>query len=100
MWETITNMSLFISILLSEHFVFHIEMTETVQKEPKRNRNVTQLDFLSWKHPSSRQSCCLTFGTPKYQGRKLELDILRELHDGGGVRHGDHLPPHKYIKNT
>ena len=28
-------------------------------------------------------------------------DLRREdLQDGGGVRHGDHLPPHKYIKNT
>ena len=24
----------------------------------------------------------------------------RDLQDGGGVRHGDHLPPHKYIRNT
>ena len=24
----------------------------------------------------------------------------RDLQDGRGVRHGDHLPPHKYIKNT
>ena len=24
----------------------------------------------------------------------------RDLQDGGGVRRGDHLPPHKYIKNT
>ena len=23
-----------------------------------------------------------------------------DLQDGGGVRRGDHLPPHKYIKNT
>ena len=23
-----------------------------------------------------------------------------DLQDGGGVSHGDHLPPHKYIKNT
>ena len=23
-----------------------------------------------------------------------------DLQDGGGVRLGDHLPPHKYIKNT
>ena len=22
------------------------------------------------------------------------------LQDGRGVRHGDHLPPHKYIRNT
>ena len=28
--------------------------------------------------------------------RKEEEDIQ----DGGGVRCGDHLPPHKYIKNT
>ena len=28
--------------------------------------------------------------------------MIREedLQDGRGVRHGDHLPPHKYIKNT
>ena len=23
-----------------------------------------------------------------------------DLQDGGGIRRGDHLPPHKYIKNT
>ena len=23
-----------------------------------------------------------------------------DLQEGGGLRHGDHLPPHKYIKNT
>ena len=23
-----------------------------------------------------------------------------DLQDGGGVRCGDHLPPHRYIKNT
>ena len=26
--------------------------------------------------------------------------IGEELQDGGRVRRGDHLPPHKYIKNT
>ena len=26
--------------------------------------------------------------------------ILEDLRDGGGVRCEDHLPPHKYIKNT
>ena len=26
--------------------------------------------------------------------------LVRDLQDGRGVRHGDHLPPHKYIKNT
>ena len=25
---------------------------------------------------------------------------MGDLQDGGGVRCGDHLPPHKYIKNT
>ena len=25
---------------------------------------------------------------------------MEELQDGGGVRRGDHLLPHKYIKNT
>ena len=25
---------------------------------------------------------------------------LEELQDGGRVRRGDHLPPHKYIRNT
>ena len=23
-----------------------------------------------------------------------------DLQDGGGVRCGDHLPPHKYVRNT
>ena len=26
--------------------------------------------------------------------------ILRDLQDGRGVRRGDHLPPHKYIRNS
>ena len=26
--------------------------------------------------------------------------IGRDFQDGRGVRYGDHLPPHKYIKNT
>ena len=26
--------------------------------------------------------------------------FMGDFQDGGGVRHGDHLPPHKYIKNT
>uniref|UniRef100_A0A8C0CHE9 Uncharacterized protein n=1 Tax=Balaenoptera musculus TaxID=9771 RepID=A0A8C0CHE9_BALMU len=26
--------------------------------------------------------------------------LEEDLQDGGGVRCGDHLPPHKYIKNT
>ena len=25
---------------------------------------------------------------------------MEELQDGGRVRRGDHLPPHKYIRNT
>ena len=30
----------------------------------------------------------------------LNVNGGENLQDGGGVRHGDHLPPHKYIKNT
>ena len=30
----------------------------------------------------------------------LKSEILGDLQDGRGVRHEDHLPPHKYIKNT
>ena len=26
-------------------------------------------------------------------------EVRRDLQDGGGVRHGDHLLPHKYIRN-
>ena len=37
--------------------------------------------------------------TQKIILRKSE-DLGRDLQDGGGVRHGDHLPPHKYIRNT
>ena len=41
--------------------------------------------------------------------KKCQKKFLREkandldqgdLQDGGGLRRGDHLPPHKYIKNT
>ena len=28
---------------------------------------------------------------------KLKVNWKRDLQDGGGIRHGDHLPPHKYI---
>ena len=30
---------------------------------------------------------------------EIQLDTW-DLQDGGRVRHGDHLPPHKYIKST
>ena len=30
----------------------------------------------------------------------LKKSIGGDLQDGGWLRHGDHLPPHKYIKNT
>ena len=29
---------------------------------------------------------------------KVKRILQRRLQDGRGVRHGDHLPPHKYIK--
>ena len=31
---------------------------------------------------------------------KLKAESSGDLQDGGGVRRGDHLPCHKYIKNT
>ena len=34
-----------------------------------------------------------------YEGHK-KLRVLEELQDGGRVRSGDHLPSHKYIRNT
>ena len=30
----------------------------------------------------------------------MKIAIWEDLQDGRGVRRGDHLPPHKYIKNT
>ena len=32
--------------------------------------------------------------------KRKSFNFGRDLQDGGRVRHGDHLPPHKYIKNT
>ena len=32
--------------------------------------------------------------------KQKQGDSRGDLQDGGGVRHGDHLPPHKYIRNT
>ena len=31
---------------------------------------------------------------------KILTALERDLQDGRRVRHGDHLPPHKYIRNT
>ena len=31
---------------------------------------------------------------------QIKTTVGMDLQDGGGVRRGDHLPPHKYIKNT
>ena len=31
---------------------------------------------------------------------KINIQQRRDLQDGRGVRHGDHLPPHKYDRNT
>ena len=40
--------------------------------------------------------------TPKASGQWIfqKNTYVEDLQDGGGVRHGDHLPPHKYIKIT
>ena len=32
--------------------------------------------------------------------RWFEDSLQEDLQDGGGIRRGDHLPPHTYIKNT
>ena len=36
--------------------------------------------------------------------KNLRKNVLKyfggDFQDDGGVRHGDHLPPHKYIRNT
>ena len=34
------------------------------------------------------------------KGKKLIVFGRRDLQDGGEVRRGDQLPPHKYIRNT
>ena len=39
-------------------------------------------------------------GRGKLNANKENTKSRRDLQDGGGVRHGDHLPPHKYIRNT
>ena len=35
-----------------------------------------------------------------WEKQDLKNSIEGDLQDGRGVRRGDHLPPHKYIKNT
>ena len=41
-------------------------------------------------------------GRETQAGRDMGTVMLEggDLQDGGGVRRGDHLPPHKYIRNT
>ena len=36
----------------------------------------------------------------KPQKNHMWSDLRGDLQDDGGVRRGDHLPPHKYIKNS
>ena len=31
---------------------------------------------------------------------QIKTTLGEELQDGGRVRHGDHVPPHKYVRNT
>ena len=53
-------------------------------------RNYAAL-FLSIRK-EERLNCNTLLAYIKNQGKE-------DLQDGGGVRHGDHLPPHKYIRN-
>ena len=46
--------------------------------------------------PSPQLFFCLIFTIRA----KSKGSLWGNLQDGGGVRHGDHLPPHKYNKNT
>ena len=45
---------------------------------------------------SGNQGC---MGIPQAIYKSIK-EMERDLQDGGGVRCGDHLPPHKYIRNT
>ena len=43
----------------------------------------------------------VSFTTEKIGSGKQQTSVTgEELQDGGRVRCGDHLPPHKYIRNT
>ena len=44
--------------------------------------------------------CFITASSDGSRGDLSKANGLRDLQDGRGVRHGDHLPPHKYIRNT
>ena len=46
--------------------------------------------------PTEWEKICANEGNDKL----LISKIGEELQDEGRVRHGDHLPPHKYIRNT
>ena len=37
---------------------------------------------------------------PKANAISIKTPLAGNLQDGGGVRRGDQLPPHKYTKNT
>ena len=40
------------------------------------------------------------FNSSIFVSKQLKTPPSEDLQDGGGVRRGDHLPPHKYIENT
>ena len=42
----------------------------------------------------------ISFKHSEMVNKQNSRDRHYNLQDGGGIRCGDHLPPHKYIKNT
>ena len=54
-----------------------------------------QKGSFSWSHYLELFSFLPTMLEMSFENR-----TSRDLQDGGGVRRGDHLPPHKYIRNT
>ena len=56
--------------------------------------NAEQWAAETWGSPVETSSIYLSVIVP------IRIHLEEDLQDGGGVRRGNHLPPHKYIKNT
>ena len=51
---------------------------------------------------TEKENSSKTFVRPEWRGKKAKdkSRVSGDLQDGGGLRRGDHLPPHKYFRNT
>ena len=101
-----------LAFLISSQHLLHISYILPKEHRVQEPAQAPRLELMYW--PTSKVSeghsliscfnlidCLISLPKCLYLRHLIKKgNCGEELQDGGGVRRGDHLPPHKYIRNT